>query len=133
MCQKAVNDALGKRYVLTQARPPYGALDYRVLAIFHALNLEVLLWQVDPKDFLPENRRNPDSIVHKVFDGAVRSGCGGLILLHDVHETTADIMPVIIRLLGSNGIEFTSVKALLARKYHGNRTLNLYPPAWWKF
>jgi len=129
MCQDAVNDALGKRYRLTQMRPPYGSLDYRVLAILHALNLDVLLWQVDPKDFLTENQHNPDSIVNVVFELAVRRGYGGLILFHDIHETTADIIPVIIRLLASNGIEFTSVNELLDRKYH---TLSLLPRVWHK-
>jgi peptidoglycan/xylan/chitin deacetylase (PgdA/CDA1 family) len=117
MCQEAVNDALGKRYRLTQMRPPFGSLDRRVLAILHALDIEVLLWQVDPKDFLPENQRNPGSIVHTVFQRTVESGCGGLILLHDIHETTADIVSPIIRLLASSGMEFTTAKELLNRKY----------------
>ena len=127
MCQDAVNDALGRQYILTQMRPPYGSLDYRVLTMLHALNLEVLLWQADGKDFLPENQRNPDFIVQKVFEEAVRIGRGGLILLHDIHETTANIIPVIIQLFTSNGMEFTSVKELMDRKYHkrNNYTLSL--------
>jgi peptidoglycan/xylan/chitin deacetylase (PgdA/CDA1 family) len=133
MCQDAVNDALGRQYLLCQVRPPYGSFDYRVLAILHALNLELLLWQVDPKDFLPENQCNPDSIVHNVFEKAVRSGQGGLILFHDVHETTADIIPVIIRLLASNGMEFTTVKELMDKKYHTkSHTLSLLPRVWRK-
>jgi peptidoglycan/xylan/chitin deacetylase (PgdA/CDA1 family) len=131
MCQDAVNDALGKQYSLTQMRPPYGSFNYRVLTIAHALNLAVLLWQVDPKDFLPENQRNSDSIVDTVFDRAVKSGCGGLILLHDIHETTAEVVPAIIRLLISNGMEFTSVKELLDTKYNTkDHTLSLSSRIW---
>ncbi|MGD0401069.1 MAG: polysaccharide deacetylase family protein [Syntrophobacteraceae bacterium] len=133
MCQDAVNDALGRQHILTQMRPPYGSLDYRVLAILHALNLEVLLWQVDSKDYLPENQRNPNSIVQNVFEEAVRCGHSGLILLHDIHETTAGIIPVIIQLFTSNGMEFTSVKSLLDIKYHAKyHTSNLLRGVWRK-
>jgi hypothetical protein len=52
-----------------------------------------------------------------VFELAVRRSYGGLILFHDIHEMTAEIIPVIIRLLTSNGIEFTSANELLDRKY----------------
>jgi peptidoglycan/xylan/chitin deacetylase (PgdA/CDA1 family) len=134
MCQDAVNDALGEEYVLTQMRPPYGSCDERVLTILQALNLEVLLWQVDSRDFRAANQLDPDSIVHNVVEKAVRFGHGGLILFHDTHATTADIMPIILQRLASNGMKYTSAKKLLDRKYSTkNHALSSLPRVWRKF
>ena len=44
MCQNAVNDALGRQYVLKQMRPPYGAINDQVKGILRSRNFEVLLW-----------------------------------------------------------------------------------------
>jgi peptidoglycan/xylan/chitin deacetylase (PgdA/CDA1 family) len=117
MCQDAVNDALGRRYDLKQMRPPFGSIDDRVLTVLHALNLDVLFWQADPKDYLLENQRDPYHLAHSFFERTIRFGSGGLILFHDIHKTTAELVLAIIKLFDVNGMKFTDVKSLIAAKY----------------
>lgn len=119
MCQDAVNSALGKEHPFRQMRPPYGALNDQVKDVLRALGLEVLLWQVDSNDWRPENRQNPEGTLHNVFGGnaPVTDGRGGLILFHDIHPSTGDIIPEVIKRLVSAGMKFTTAQALIDRKY----------------
>jgi peptidoglycan/xylan/chitin deacetylase (PgdA/CDA1 family) len=121
MCQSAVNDALGREYVLRQMRPPYGAINDQVRSLLHSHNFEVMLWQVDSNDWRPENRRNPQNIVENVFGGQapVSGGRGGLILFHDIHPSTGSILPEILRRLKEKGMRLTTAQALIDRKYAG--------------
>lgn len=118
-CQDAVDDALGRFSPMRQMRPPYGALNDRVRGVLRALNMAVLLWQVDSNDWRQENRRNPENIVRNVFGGSapVTGGRGGLVLFHDIHPSTGTILPEILRRLKEAGLNHTTVQALLERKY----------------
>jgi peptidoglycan/xylan/chitin deacetylase (PgdA/CDA1 family) len=119
MCQDAVNDALGTEYVMTQMRPPYGAFNDAVKSVLKAQNLALVLWQIDSNDWRLENRRNTQNIVANVFSGyaPVTGGRGGLLLFHDIHGSTGEILPDILRRLKSEGLNITTVEALLRQKY----------------
>lgn len=121
MCQDAVEDALGREYPMKQMRPPYGAVNARVRSVLRALDLAMLLWQVDTNDWRRENRRNPQNILASIFGGAapVTGGRGGLILFHDIHPSTGAILPDVIRRLREANLTHTTADALLARKYPG--------------
>lgn len=119
MCQDAVNDALGTEYVMTQMRPPYGALNEIVKSVLRAQNLALILWQVDSNDWRLENRRNLQNIISHVFAGyaPVTGGRGGLLLFHDIYNSTGEILPEILRRLKAEGVAITTVEALLNQKY----------------
>ena len=120
MCQEAVNNALGREYPLKQMRPPYGAINNKVRDLLNSHGFEVMLWQVDSNDWRTENRKNPQNIVHNVFlgDAPVTKGRGGLILFHDIHPSTGEILPEVIRRLKMEGMVLTTAQALLDRKYY---------------
>lgn len=120
MCQEAVNNALGRDYPLKQMRPPYGALNNKIKDLLNSLGFEVMLWQVDSNDWRIENRKNPQKIVDNVFSGEapVTKGRGGLILFHDIHSSTGEILPDVIRRIKMEGMELTTAQALIERKYN---------------
>ncbi|MEM9217845.1 MAG: polysaccharide deacetylase family protein [Cyanobacteria bacterium P01_F01_bin.150] len=118
-CQDAVNEALGYEYPMTQMRPPYGAINDTGEAVLAEMGLSLLLWQVDSNDWRPENKRHLPHIVHNVCSGtySLKGGRGGVILLHDIHRTTGTVLPDIIHEINAQGYRFTTVDALLKRKY----------------
>ena len=118
MCQGAVNDALGYDYPLKQMRPPYGALNDNVRGVLRTLGLDVMLWQIDTNDWRPENRKNPQKIIDNIFSGSAPvTRLGGLILFHDIHPSTGEILPEVIRRLKSEGIRIATAQSLFEQKY----------------
>jgi peptidoglycan/xylan/chitin deacetylase (PgdA/CDA1 family) len=92
-------------------RPPYGAIDARVMA--HA-DLTVVGWNIDPADWHYKNAA-------KVTKGIVKQAKpGGIILLHDTHITTAYALGPTIRKLKRH-YQFVTVSQLLgvAKGDHG--------------
>lgn len=119
MCQDAVNDSLGTEYVMTQMRPPYGAFNDAVKGVLRAQKLALLLWQIDSNDWRRENRQNTQNIVANVFSGyaPITGGRGGLLLFHDIHGSTGQVLPDILQQLSAKGLTITTVEALLEQKY----------------
>jgi peptidoglycan/xylan/chitin deacetylase (PgdA/CDA1 family) len=119
MCQDAVNDALGTEYVMTQMRPPYGSFNDDVKSVLRAQKLALIMWQIDSNDWRRENRQNTQNIVANVFSGyaPVTGGRGGALLFHDIHGSTGEILPDILQRLKTEGLNITTVEALLLQKY----------------
>lgn len=88
-------------------RPPYGASDARVLRIARSLGLAQVLWSVDTLDW--KNRA-----VRPVL-AQVRAGVrpGRIILMHDIHRTSVDAVPKVIKLLRRKGYHLVTVSELL--------------------
>lgn len=84
-------------------RPPYGAVNDMVSNV---VDLPMILWTVDTLDW---KYRNTESILantrEQVFDGAI-------ILMHDIHPTSVDAVPVLIDFLRGEGYEFVTVTQL---------------------
>jgi peptidoglycan/xylan/chitin deacetylase (PgdA/CDA1 family) len=99
---QAVQDATGSRP--TTFRPPYGAVDERVLL---QTDLPAILWTVDTDDW-----QLPDDPV--LLDRAVQQpGPGSIVLLHDIHENTARLTPAVIDGLLGRGFTLVTVQQLL--------------------
>ncbi len=99
---QAIQDAAGLRP--TTFRPPYGAVDPRVLA---QTGLPAILWTVDTNDW-----RIPDDAT--LLDRAVQQpGPGAIVLMHDVHENTARMTPAIVDGLLGRGFTLVTVQQLL--------------------
>ncbi|WP_291057693.1 polysaccharide deacetylase family protein [Herbiconiux sp.] len=99
---KAIQDAAGVRP--STFRPPYGAVDPRVLA---QTELPAILWTIDTNDW-----RIPDDAT--LLDRAVQQpGPGAIVLLHDVHENTARMTPMIVDGLLGRGFTLVTVQQLL--------------------
>ncbi|GAA2224132.1 polysaccharide deacetylase family protein [Herbiconiux moechotypicola] len=88
----------------TTFRPPYGAVDQRVLDL---TPLPAILWTVDTNDWqLPDDATLLDRAVGQASPGAI-------VLLHDVHENTARMTPAIVDGLQGRGFTLVTVQQLL--------------------
>jgi peptidoglycan/xylan/chitin deacetylase (PgdA/CDA1 family) len=88
----------------TTFRPPYGAVDHRVLG---DTALPAILWTVDTLDW-----QLPDDDV--LLGRAVTSvDPGDIVLLHDVHENTARMTPAILDGLLGRGFTLVTLEQLL--------------------
>lgn len=68
-------------------RPPYGAVDARVMA---QINMPLAFWSVDTLDW---KYRDADTVYQNAIAGAKP---GAVILMHEIHETTIDAAARII-------------------------------------
>ncbi|WP_066043000.1 polysaccharide deacetylase family protein [Herbiconiux solani] len=107
---QAIRDALGTGTgtgpgtIPSTFRPPYGAVDPRVLA---QTTLPAILWSIDTNDWqIPDDATLLDRAVTKPASGAI-------ILLHDVHENTARMVPSIVDGLQGRGFTLVTVQQLL--------------------
>jgi len=91
----------------TVFRPPYGATNQTVESL---INLPVVLWTIDTYDW---KYRNPNKILPVVqanlYDGAI-------ILMHDIHQSTADGLESVLAYLQQEGYECVTVSEILAEK-----------------
>ncbi|MFJ2028483.1 polysaccharide deacetylase family protein [Streptosporangium sp. NPDC087985] len=102
------------QYAITQAiwqvptlmRPPYGASNAQVASVARRLGLSVVRWNVDPKDLGTSDPR-------VIADRAVSEARpGAIVLMHDVHGSTVDAAPEILRRLAEKGYTFVTVPEL---------------------
>jgi peptidoglycan/xylan/chitin deacetylase (PgdA/CDA1 family) len=89
-------------------RPPYGATDKSVGKVARTLGMAQITWSVDTNDW-----RDRDSaiVAHRAITWAHR---GDIILMHDIHPTTVNAVPKILRGLAKRGFTFVTVPELLA-------------------
>ncbi|KAF1084807.1 Peptidoglycan-N-acetylglucosamine deacetylase [Sporotomaculum syntrophicum] len=89
-------------------RPPYGIRNDTILAVANELGYQVIIWDVDPRDW---EDPPPEYIVASVL-GQVQPG--SIILLHEGHPNTLKALPVIIQKLRERGLEPVTVSELLS-------------------
>ncbi|MFD1927186.1 polysaccharide deacetylase family protein [Sporosarcina siberiensis] len=87
----------------TAFRPPYGAVNKTVRA---QTALPVYLWDVDTLDW---KHRNANQLLASVQN---KTKNGSIILMHDIHQSTADGLDAVLSYLQSEGFEFVSVSEL---------------------
>ncbi|MDJ0332277.1 polysaccharide deacetylase family protein [Planococcus sp. S3-L1] len=84
----------------TSFRPPYGAVN---AAVRQQTNLPIVLWDVDTLDW-------QDRDAHQLLVNVKRDVKGGsIILMHDIHQSTADGLDAVLAYLQSE--DYTFVKA----------------------
>lgn len=91
----------------TSLRPPYGAFNDSVGTITRELELPVIMWSVDSLDW---KSRNAQAINHEIMTTVHP---GAIVLMHDIHATTADALPQVLTNLENEGYEFVTVSQLL--------------------
>jgi peptidoglycan/xylan/chitin deacetylase (PgdA/CDA1 family) len=90
----------------TTMRPPYGALSSRVKEI---INMPIVLWSHDTLDW---KFKNTTSITGKATKNI---SPGSIILLHDIHRTTRDALPAIIKELKERNLCSDTISKLFDR------------------
>lgn len=86
-------------------RPPYGATNDKIKAVIPTLAVN---WSLDTLDWKHRNAQTLLNIVKKsIHNNAV-------ILMHDIHQPTADGLRAVLQYLQSEGYEFTTVDEVLS-------------------
>ncbi|MGT2741742.1 polysaccharide deacetylase family protein [Streptococcus plurextorum] len=98
---KAITKVTGDQ--VTLLRPPYGATNASVRSL---LTYPQIMWDVDTEDW---KNRNTESILANV---KAQLHPGAVILLHDIHGSTADALPVVMDYLVSQGYRFVTISEL---------------------
>lgn len=102
----ATNDAIFEAcgYTVTYVRPPYGLWSDVLNCAFE---LTEVGWTIDPEDW---KVLNTDTVVKQVVRNAADEG---IILLHDIYETSVEAALQIIDQLQAEGWEFVTVDELI--------------------
>ena len=87
----------------TTFRPPYGAVNQIVR---NQTDLPVVLWDVDTLDW---KHRDADQLLLNV-QNSVKDG--SIILMHDIHHSTADGLDAVLAYLQGEGFTFVTVSEL---------------------
>ncbi|HTQ97380.1 MAG TPA: polysaccharide deacetylase family protein [Candidatus Acidoferrum sp.] len=85
-------------------RPPYGATNAAIVAKVQADKMKSILWNVDSEDWADPV---PNSIARRVVQEVEKNG-RGIILFHDIHKITIEVLPMVIETLEKDGYKFTS-------------------------
>ncbi|MEA2663978.1 MAG: peptidoglycan-N-acetylglucosamine deacetylase [Candidatus Eremiobacteraeota bacterium] len=94
-------------------RPPYGAVNGRLVADAARLKMSTIIWDVDPRDW---STPGTGAIISRVLGGARN---GSIILNHDAggpRGQTVAALPTILSTLKRRGYRFMPVKDLLGYK-----------------
>jgi peptidoglycan/xylan/chitin deacetylase (PgdA/CDA1 family)/uncharacterized caspase-like protein len=83
-------------------RPPYGARNELVLQKAIALGMKTILWNVDSLDWADPVPRSIAARVLSQLDKEKR----GIVLFHDIHERTTEVLPVVLEELRKQGYTF---------------------------
>jgi peptidoglycan/xylan/chitin deacetylase (PgdA/CDA1 family) len=100
-------------------RPPYGATDHKVSLETKRLGLAQIIWSVDTIDW---RNRNASIVARRAIRGLHP---GAIILMHDIHPTTVDAVPRILKAIEDKGFTTVTVSELLGDhlkpgwKYYG--------------
>ncbi len=123
LTSKQVNDEIDKTNILIKqisgydcktVRPPYGIYTKQTLEF---VKFPLLLWSVDPEDW---KYRNSETIIKNVVSIAKD---GDIIILHDIHQSTADAIGPIIDILTDKGFAFVSVSQMVVSGRYRNGSI----------
>ncbi|AIF45318.1 hypothetical protein X953_06995 [Virgibacillus sp. SK37] len=88
-------------------RPPYGALNDNVKQIAANMELPIIMWSVDSLDW---KSRNATAVNEEVMANVAP---GSIVLLHDIHPSTAEALPELLTTLEKQGYQMVTVSQLL--------------------
>ncbi|MCA9382374.1 polysaccharide deacetylase family protein [Candidatus Dojkabacteria bacterium] len=106
--QDAVYAAVGS--TPTVMRPPYGAYDSTVQS---NVGMPLILWSIDTLDW---QTLDTQATINTVLTETKRNS---IVLMHDIHKTTADGIPQIVEGLQSKGFKLVTVTTLIGNKPPG--------------
>ena len=108
---RAVKKATGEK--TTVIRPPYGAYNDFVI---NQLEEPVILWDLDTEDWSSRNAKKVvDEVMANIKDGDI-------VLMHDIYESTAEAVEILVPKLKEQGYQIMTVSELA--RYRG-KTLEL--------
>lgn len=89
-------------------RPPYGSTDGRVATETKHEGLAQILWNVDTLDWR-------DRVASTVSSRASKAKPGSIVLMHDIHKSTVDAVPSLLKRLSGKGYTFVTISELYGK------------------
>ena len=88
-------------------RPPYGAMNANVICVTEELDMAILMWSIDPRDWAHGATAQGiyDHIMERLFDGSI-------LLFHDVHDVTVLAIEKIVPSLIERGYQLVTVSEM---------------------
>lgn len=119
--KKQINDtnALLEKHVGTKAtliRPPYGNITQAQMA---SLNTPIICWDIDSLDWDFRSKglkagKSSSQIAEEIYNHTMKKiHNGGIVLMHDIYDTTADAFCMLADELVAQGYTLVSVSELL--------------------
>ncbi|MBO4107334.1 polysaccharide deacetylase family protein [Streptococcus suis] len=108
--QSAIEAAVGFKPSLM--RPPYGAINATTMA---SIQMPIINWSIDSKDW---QSRNATSILKEV---QAQAHPGGVLLLHDIHQSTVDCLDGVLSYLLSKGYTIGTASQVLGDQLSSQR------------
>lgn len=103
---RAVFDVLG--WVDPIFRFPYGASNSAIRALLRANDMAEIAWSVDSVDW---RAQSPENLLQQTLR-QVEARSGGVILFHDIHRRTAEIMPQFLQELYLRGYKIVLMEPM---------------------
>ncbi|WP_042470496.1 polysaccharide deacetylase family protein [Bacillus ndiopicus] len=103
--EQAINQAIGQS--ATVFRPPYGATNQRINGL---IPIPVVNWTIDTLDWKHRDAKQLLPIIKQHMHN------NAIILMHDIHASTADGLEPVLQYLTEEGYTFVTVSEVL--KYH---------------
>lgn len=101
-----IKEAMGAE-PLKMYRPPYGAINDKVMNVSRDLGYAIINWSLDPLDWKTKNADTTYAyIINRVNDKAI-------ILSHDLYAATADAMERVIPALVAKGYQLVTISELM--------------------
>lgn len=92
---------------ITLLRPPYGSTNSTLVSLVSELNMSIINWDIDPKDWKYFSAKGiADHVIERVQDGSI-------ILLHDMYETSVEAAEIILKTLTEMEYIFVTVDELI--------------------
>lgn len=85
-------------------RPPYGSFNDLVK---NQAEMPIILWNLDPLDW---KDRHPDIVAQRISEAKVN----GIVLAHDIHQSTVEAIPAVISNLKAKGYHLVTIDNLFS-------------------
>lgn len=95
-------------YHMTMLRPPFGEYDRKVSAVTRKRKMPIILWSVDTRDWAARSTRET---VKAILKGASN---GGIVLCHDLYESTAKAIRQAVPELVKRGYQLVTLEEMMS-------------------
>lgn len=91
---------------VTLFRPPYGSTNQLVKNTLTESNQKSVMWSIDTEDWKNQNANTINQIVQAYAKP------GSIILMHDIHQTTAQALPLVLENFKQQGLQQVTISEL---------------------
>ena len=93
-------------------RPPYGSVNKHVVEVIKELDMNMVLWTVDTRDWQSKNEKSVLKEVDRQLHISNGESIGGAILMHDIYPSTVRALDPVLDKLAANSYKVYTVNNL---------------------